>query len=211
MAFEALAALVIGERDAAILALHHRAAAAAQQRPGIAAAVDQHHRLRAFFEAQRDGRAQRFGNGRGAVLAAKFLAQVDDAHFGERAVFDARGQREQVVFSGARVVVGLKRRRGRAEQHDGAFETRAIDGGVAAVVARRFLLLVARLLLLVDDDQAEIFERRENRRARADHDARFSVAHAPPFAGALDIRQAAVQHGHAFRRNARAPAGRPRA
>ena len=151
-----------------------------------------------FFEAQRDGRAQRFGNGRGAVLAAKLLAQIHDADFGERAVFDARGRAEQLVFSGARVVVGLERRRGGAEQRNRAFEARAIDGGVAAVVARRFFLLVARLLLFVDDDQAEIFERRENRRARADHDARFAVAHAPPFARALDIRQAAVQHRDAF-------------
>ena len=43
-----------------------------------------------------------------------------------------------------------------------------------------------------------IFERRENGGARADDDVRFAVADAPPFAGALDIRQAAVQHGDAF-------------
>ena len=110
----------------------------------------------------------------------------------------ARGQREQAIFFGAGVVKGLKRRRGGAEQHDGAFEARAIHGGVASVIARDFFLLVARFLLFVDDDQAEIFERRENRGARADDDAGVAVAHAPPFAGALDVRQGAVQHGHAF-------------
>ncbi len=131
------------------------------------------------------------------MLAAKFLAQIDDADFGERAIFDARGELEQMIFSGARVVIGLERRSGRAKQRDRAFKPRAIDGGVAAVVARRFFLLVARLLLFVHDDEAEIFERRENGGARAHNDARFAAAHAPPFAGAFDIRQAAVQHGDA--------------
>ena len=195
VAFEALAAFVIGERDAAILALHERAATAAEQRPRIAAAIDEHHGLRALFEAQGDGRAQRLGNGRGAMLAAKFLAQIHDANFRERAVFHARRELEQLIFSGAGVVVGFKRRRGRAEQRDRAFEARAVDGGVAPVVARRFFLLVAGFLLFVDDDEAEIFERRENRGARAHNDARLAVANAPPFAGAFDIREAAVQNG----------------
>ena len=96
---------------------------------------------------------------------------------------------EQLIFSGARVVVGLKRRRGRTQQRDGAFQARAIHGRVAAVVTRSFLLLVAGFLLFVHDDEAEIFERREDRGARADHHARFAVAHAPPFARAFDIGQ----------------------
>ena len=198
VAFEALPAFVIRERDAAILALHDRAAAAAQKRPGIAAAIDQHHGLGALFEAQRNGGAQRFGNGRGAVLAAKLLAQIHDAHFRKRPIFHARRQREQAIFSGARVVIGFKRRRRRAEQRHRAFQARAIDRRVAPVVARHFFLLVAGLLLFIDDDQAEIFERRENGRARAHHDAHLAVAHAPPFAGALDIGQAAVQYRDAF-------------
>ena len=63
----------------------------------------------------------------------------------------------RLVFSGARVVIALKRWRGRTKQRHRAFEPRAIDGHVAPVVARRFLLLVARLLLLIDDDQAHDF------------------------------------------------------
>ena len=43
------------------------------------------------------------------------------------------------------------------------------------MVARRLFLLVARLLLLVDDDQPEIFDRRENGRARAHHHARLAA------------------------------------
>ena len=79
------------------------------------------------------------------MLAAKVLAQVHDADFGERAIFDARGELEQLIFPGAGVVIGFERRRGRAEQRHGAFEARAIDGGVAAVVARRFFLLVSSI------------------------------------------------------------------
>ena len=190
---------------------HHRAAAAAEHRPGIAAAIDEHHGLRFFLEAQGDGGAQSFGNRRDAVLAAEIFAQIDDAHLRKRTIFDARSEFQQLVFSSAGVVVGLKRRRGGAEQHGCAFETRAIDGGVAAVVARRFFLLVGGFLLLVDDDEAEIFERREDGGARSDHDAGFAAADAPPFAGAFDIGQAAVQAWRRSRRIARGPGDRPTA
>src|ERR1700733_6815803 len=192
VAFKALAAFVVGEGGVAILALNHRAAAAAEHRPGIAAAIDEDHCLCFFLEAQRDRNAQGLGNRRDSVLAQKILAQVDDADLGERAIFDARSELEELVFSCAGVVVGLKRRRRGAEEHGGVFKAPAINGGVAAVVARRFLLLVGGFLLLIDDDEAEIFERGEDGRARADDDAGFAAADAPPFASAFDIRQAAV-------------------
>src|SRR5580658_2975467 len=98
-----------------------------------------------------------------------------------------------MIFSVARVVIGFERRCGGAQQRYGSFEARAIYGGVAAVVARSFFLFVAGLLFFIHDDQAEIFERRENGRARADYYARFAVADAPPFAGAFAIGQRAVQ------------------
>jgi hypothetical protein len=74
VAFQSLAALVVCERDAAVLALNHRAAIATQERPGISAAIDENHGLRAFFEAQLDCRAQCFGDWRGAMLAAELFA-----------------------------------------------------------------------------------------------------------------------------------------
>ena len=106
-------------------------------------------------------------------------------------------------FPVAGVVIGFQRWRGRAEKRDGVFQFGAHDGDVAAVVARRFFLLVAVFLLFVDDDQAEIFERREDRGARADDDAGFAVAHAPPFAGALDVAERGVQNGDAFEARAK--------
>src|ERR1700690_4139944 len=129
------------------------------------------------------------------MLAAEFFAQIDDANFGEGAIFNARGEFEQMVFSGARVMVSLERRRRGAENRDGALELRAIDGRVAPIVTRRFFLLVSVLLLFIDDDEPEIFERSENGGARPNHNFRFAIAHAPPLAGAFDIRQSAVEHG----------------
>src|SRR5579859_6560917 len=100
-----------------------------------------------------------------------------------------------MVFSGASVVVGFERGSGRAEQGDRAFEARSVDSRVTSIVSRRFFLLVARFLLFVHDDEAEIFERRKNRGARAHNHASLTAANAPPFAGAFDIREAAVQNG----------------
>ena len=95
-------------------------------------------------------------------------------------------------------MVGFERRRRGAEKRDRVFEFGADDGDVAAVVARRFFLLVAGFLFFIDDDEAEIFERRENGGARADDDAGFAVADAPPFAGALYVAERGVKNGDAF-------------
>ena len=146
------------------------------------------------LEPQRERLAQRFRNGRRAVPRAKFLAQVHDAHARHGTVRHARAERQQAIFSRARVVIRLNRRRSRPEQRHGPLQPRAIHGHVAAVVARRLLLLVARLLLFVHDDQAHVFERRENGGTRSGHHARLSVPHTPPFPRALAFRQAAVQH-----------------
>ena len=72
----------------------------------------------------------------------------------------------------------------------------AHDGHVARVVARRLLLLVGVLVFLIHDDQPERFDRREDRRARADHDARAALADPVPLVVALAVGQMAVQHGH---------------
>ena len=47
-------------------------------------------------------------------------------------------------------------------------------------------------MLFIDDDEAEIAERQEQRRARADHDARFAVHHRAIGARALLLRQIGV-------------------
>ena len=107
-------------------------------------------------------------------------------------------QREEFVFSGAGMMVGFERRRSRTEKRDRVFEFGADDGDVASVVARRFFLLIAGFLLFIDDDEAEIFEWRKDGGARADDDAGFAVADAPPFASALNVAERGVQNSDSF-------------
>ena len=109
-----------------------------------------------------------------------------------------------MIFSVASVVIGFERRRGGAEQGDGAFQARAIDGGVAAVVARSFFLLVAGFLFFIHDDQAEIFQGRENGGARADDYAGLRCGHAT-------IRALARYRGALWRMATRSRSGRGQA
>ena len=61
------------------------------------------------------------------------------------------------------------------------------------MVARGLVLLVAGLVLLVDDDDAEVRQRREDRRARADDDVGVPGRDLLPEAVPLGRGQAAVQ------------------
>ena len=49
-------------------------------------------------------------------------------------------------------------------------------------------------MLLVHDDEADVRERREHRRARADHDVDLAAADALPLVVPLSVGQAAVQN-----------------
>ena len=71
---------------------------------------------------------------------------------------------------------------------------RAVGGDAARVVARVALVLVGRLVLLVDDHEAELRERREDGRARADGDPRLAAAQAQPLVVALALAELRVQH-----------------
>ena len=116
-----------------------------------------------------------------ALFLVRGLPHVHDADVRHFLVVHALRQFEQRVFALFAVVIAFERRRGRAEHDDGVFHLAAHDGHVARVVARRLLLLVSVLVLLVHDDEAERFDRRENRRARADDDAGAALADFVPF------------------------------
>ena len=60
---------------------------------------------------------------------------------------------------------------------------------IARVITRRFFLFVGRFVFFIDDDQPEIFQRREDRAARADDDARASRLNLVPFVVAFAFRQ----------------------
>src|SRR5215813_4989331 len=157
MAFKAIAALVVCHRNAAINALNGRSAAAAKNRPRIAAAVDQDECLGLVVQAFVNACMQRGRNGAGFVSLLKLLAKTDDLNGREWPRSDTRCNCEQLIFPFSRVVIGFERRRGRTEQGKRILHLRSDDGHIASVIARRFFLLVAGFLLLVDDDEAKIF------------------------------------------------------
>ena len=100
-------------------------------------------------------------------------------------------------------MIGLKRGSRGTQQRDGVFEFRADNGDVAAVIPRRLFLLETVFLLLVHDHQAEIFERREHRGARAHHHARQAISNAPPLTRTFHVAQGRVQNSDAFKMRAK--------
>ena len=64
------------------------------------------------------------------------------------------------------------------------------------MITRRFLLFVGRLVLFIDNDEAEIFQRRENSAARANHDPGAAGMNFVPFIVSLAFGEVAVQNGH---------------
>ena len=188
-------ALVMGERDGAVLAFELLAASAAEHDGRISAAVEQHHDLLFALEPLFD-----FGGefARDDLLVAgllELLAHVDDFDFGQRTLLHAIGQFDQRIFIFLRVEIRLQRRRGRAQHDDGIRHLGAHHGNIAGVIARRFFLLVGGVVLFVDDDEREIGDRRKDRRARAHDHARFAALDAVPLLGALAVGQRGVQDG----------------
>ena len=51
-------------------------------------------------------------------------------------------------------------------------------------------------MFLIDDDEPEVFQRREDRAARADDDASFSITDAVPLVVTLTFAEMAMQHRH---------------
>ena len=147
---------------------------------------DQPRRLSSTIALRRiDERVARVG-----VQRAGGLAHVDDLHGRQRLAVDARGQ----AHAAQRVDALGPRRRGAREQQRAGLPGAAL-GDVPGVVARVALVLVGGVVLLVEHDQAEPLDRREDRRARADADARGTAAQPAPLVVALARRQLGVQDG----------------
>jgi hypothetical protein len=186
-------ALVVRERDGAVLAFEFFAAGAAHDGEGVAAAVEQNQRLFAALERRLGLLDER---PREEIVPAGLLelaAHVDELDLGQRAVHHAVAQLDARVLAALRILPAFERGRSRAHHHHGAGQLGAHHGHVARVVARRFFLLVALVVLLVDEDQSEIRRGREDCRARADDDRRVAAADAPPLLAALLGRERGVQ------------------
>ena len=142
-----------------------------------------------------------------ALGLAVLLAHIDDAHDGHALVVHARGHVEQGVLAALDVVEALHRRRGGAEDDDGAFHLCAHDGDIARVVAGGFLLLVGVLVFLIHNDESKRINGRKDGGARPDDDAGAALPYLVPFIMALARGEMAVQHGDERLQRAGAEAG----
>src|SRR5438552_14508407 len=169
------------------------------QRGRDAAAVEEQDRLAAAL----DDAAQLVEERRRERIAG-LATQVDDAY---RRQIGAEPRAELEPLE-ARPALGPRRRR--AVDRDGTLERRALRGDRARVVARVGVLLVRGVVLLVDDDQAETAHRREDRRARADDDARLAARDPLALVATLRVRQPRVQDRDAVAEARADPADRLR-
>src|SRR3989442_413442 len=81
-------------------------------------------------------------------------------------------ERDAAIWAVARfATIAAKQRCGAARIHDALLDLRPHDCDIAGMIPWRFLLFVGRLVFLIHDDQPEIFQRCEDRAARADHNA----------------------------------------
>ncbi len=168
VAIERTFALMHGESRVAARARRDPAAAGAEQRRRVAAAVQVDQHLAARVEVAADGQ-QRW---RRKALRVGMRAQVDQVQARRPGARRAIGQVETLRAPGADALEAFERRRRRAEHDRDAVTLRPGQRQVARGVAEAFLLLVRRVVLFVDHDQAGACERREDGRPRADHHRR---------------------------------------
>ena len=181
---------VIGHGRRARGALGHPAAQRAADHPAVAAPVEKQNGLPAACERV-DQLAFQLRADHALTPFAGEAAHIRNHHIGQAGAEKALGQPEHRVFALFRAVIRLDRRGRRAEHKQRVLLADNVFGHVARMVARRLLGAVGAVLLLVDDEHAEVFHRREHRRARANHDAR---------AAGFDLFEAVIPLAHRKRR-----------
>ena len=187
------------ERDVAVRAAQCRPARPAVDRRCDAAPVEQQDRLATL---RRDA-AERGEERRGERVAG-LAAEVDDAHGRERP------DEPPAEVEPVEALPALWPGRRAAVDRDRAFERRALRRDGARVVARVGVLLVRLVVLLVDADQPEVADRRENRRPRADDDARLASRDPLALVASLGVGQTRVQDREPVAEARREAAGRLR-
>ncbi len=193
MANERGAKSVLDQPGGAIGAFEAMAARSAERQRRVAAPVEEQHRLLAPASRLLDP----CDCARRQPCAARraFALEVDQRDVRQRGLAEARGKLEPAVASAFGVEPGLDRRRRRGQHDRRLLEPRAHHRHVARVVDDALLLLVGALVLLIDDDEAEVGERQEQRRARADNDGRLAARDRRPDAFALALGEAGVPFG----------------
>ena len=200
MAEQPAAQAMVHQPGAAVRAAQAMAAGAAEGERGEAAPVEEQERLL----AGRQGLHERIRKRRRQPGTARrpVAAQVDQGHLRHRRTAMARRQQQRRrPLRPARArrsgppPGGLQRRRRRDQHGRAGLEARPRDRHVAALVGDAVLLLEAGVVLLVDHDQAEIGERQEQGRARADHDRLAALGDPPPGAPARARAELGMPHG----------------
>ncbi len=162
----------------AMRALQLAAAAPAHRHRRVAAAVEEHHGLLAGAErfAERG-----FERGRNPAPGRRRRApQIDDGDRGQRGAAVPARQHGVAIASARGIGDGFERRGRRSEHRRDRAEMGADHGHVARLIDDALVLLERSVVLLVDDDEAELGERQEQRRARADDDADQAFGDAAP-------------------------------
>ena len=167
------------QSDVAERATERRSAGAAVERRRDATAVQQQNRLPALL-LDRPKLLQERSRERVPGLAA----QVDDPHARKRA------SQPPPQLESVEALPTLGPRRRTAVDRDRALEGSALRGNGARVVARIGFLLVGLIVLLVHADDADVAQRRKDRRTRADDEPRLSSRDALPLVPALCVGQA---------------------
>ena len=200
MAHERVAALVVGQRGRALLALGNEAAVPAQQELGKAALVVQQDGLLPALHHLVERAGKRAGEDR-AVPLGELLGHVD--HLDARQRARARplghgdaGPRRAGELPHPAAAQGLQGGRGAPQHQRRAVEARQVGGHLTGMVARGARLLVGGLVLLVDHIEPGVAQGREQRRAGAHDHAGLSAAHHVPLVEAFAQAEARVQHGH---------------
>lgn len=153
-------------------ALEAMAADTAERQRRMTPAIEEEQRLLFLLDgaldaAQQDGRQE-------AAPRRRMAAHVHGWRSGSAAVTVARRQVQQLVTPDVAQVLpafrdGVADQNGREIADAGAHHRH-----VARIIEDAIFLLVSGIVLLIDDDEAEIFERQEQRRARARRATRTS-------------------------------------
>ncbi len=186
--------LVVDERPFAVRAGLDGPAVAAQHDRRRPAPVHDEDRPLAGGRVQGPQRVDEHPGQQPAIARGQLRAEVDGDHDGLRA---ARARREDraPVPAGSGVAHRLHRRRRGSEDDRRAGQPPQLERGVARLEARRAVALVGRVVLLVHDDQADVGERREQRRPGAHHEVDVARPDPAPLVGALALAEARVDQG----------------
>ena len=191
MAFEHVLALVVGERNVAVLALSHPTARLAHDEGRKTASVEEQYHLFLTSEGCPYGVAQSLGEER-AVAVAELLHHVHYLHLRQLVRRNAVLESQQRVPALRCVEITFHIRSRRAEHQRRPALRRAHFRHFLRIVARIGFADVTRIVLLVYDDDSDVFKRREYSRSRSHRDLRTAVFQPLPFVVTLSGVQPGV-------------------